>query len=507
MVSIQALGARARAHAASALLVGGVALLAAWRVALVLSGPDADSDAYGHHMIARQILADPSDLGVHWVWLPLFHYLQVPLVAAGATMNTIRFINVGLWAWVPLVLFLRVRRGAGGGAGAAPLDPLRDWTALFAALVCALSPIGMQMGTTAQPEPLFCLCVLGFIVFMDRRAYWSAALLLAAATMLRYEGWAILPVVAALNLAALVPTRLRVRLALPLHVGWRKWLPVAVPVLLIFGWAFARRPYDGAWFGFLTQTREFANGAMGTKSSLDGGFARLAEDLIYYAARVPWRAMGPAVLLVPIGLVRTARTQGPLFFLSYLACLAFLTLTWVMRSSLGLDRHFVVMLPCYATLAANGLAQIVELARDRSRNLRIASYVVATAGGAAALAMTWIALASWMHEWRGALETSWPDRIAVGAYLRTVPPRDVVFCDEATIELLSGMGRERFDRHWVDDPAELARVKEAADRDGAAYVATWMRKLKGLRGVGELVYRPPGETSADEGIGVLKVTR
>src|ERR1700733_7063900 len=90
--------------------VAAVAALAAWRAACVLAGPDVDTDAYAHHMIARAILADPRDLGVHWVWLPLFHYLQVPLVALGGTMDDVRWINVLLSAAVPVVLFGYVRR-------------------------------------------------------------------------------------------------------------------------------------------------------------------------------------------------------------------------------------------------------------------------------------------------------------------------------------------------------------------------------------------------------------
>src|ERR1051326_8651706 len=38
-----------------------VLFLAVWRVAFVLAGPDPDSDAYGHHAIARQILVDPKN--------------------------------------------------------------------------------------------------------------------------------------------------------------------------------------------------------------------------------------------------------------------------------------------------------------------------------------------------------------------------------------------------------------------------------------------------------------
>src|SRR5207253_2299975 len=96
----------------SVALALGVAALAGWRIACVVTGPDVDTDAYAHHMIARAILADPHDLAVHWVWLPLFHYLQVPLVALGGTMDDVRWINVVLSAALPFVLFAYVQRSS-----------------------------------------------------------------------------------------------------------------------------------------------------------------------------------------------------------------------------------------------------------------------------------------------------------------------------------------------------------------------------------------------------------
>src|SRR5271163_4349086 len=84
-------------------------VLALWRGACVLAGPDIDTDAYAHHMIARAILADPGDLAVHWVWLPLFHYLQAPFIAAGGTMNGVRWANVALTALLPVVVFRYVQ--------------------------------------------------------------------------------------------------------------------------------------------------------------------------------------------------------------------------------------------------------------------------------------------------------------------------------------------------------------------------------------------------------------
>src|SRR5580658_7920587 len=131
---------------ACVLAVTTVALLV-WRGACVFAGPDIDTDAYAHHMIARAILADPGDLAVHWVWLPLFHYLQVPFVAAGGSIEGIRWANVALTAALPIVLFEYVRvtcaRRAPAGTAAAP-----EGVALLAALIAATCPIAMQMGTT-----------------------------------------------------------------------------------------------------------------------------------------------------------------------------------------------------------------------------------------------------------------------------------------------------------------------------------------------------------------------
>src|ERR1700732_4692840 len=94
-----------------------VAGLALWRAACVVAGPDIDTDAYAHHMIARAILANPCDLAMHWVWLPFFHYAQVPLVALGGTMQDVRWLNVALTAALPIVVFAYVRRTARAGAG------------------------------------------------------------------------------------------------------------------------------------------------------------------------------------------------------------------------------------------------------------------------------------------------------------------------------------------------------------------------------------------------------
>jgi hypothetical protein len=477
--------------------------LAAWRASCVLAGPDIDSDAYGHHMIARAILADPRDLAVHWVWLPLFHYLQVPLVALGGGMEAVRWANLALAAALPCVLFAYVARTARPG----PSWMVPEAVALLAAVFAAACPISMQMGTTAQPEPLFALLVLGVAIAFERRSYAWAATLLGAAVMLRYEAWASLAAVAAL----LVMDRLPLPRSGDRENDPRRWLVIVLPGALILAWAALRRPVDGRWFGFLGQTKEFANDALRTQGSARA--LDLVRDALYYPVFVPVRVMGAVAALVPFGIVRTVRQQGGRFVLVLAACLGFVTLSWIKRAMLGLDRHFVCIVPLYATFAAQGAAAIADGAASavgRAATERAAALWGRIAGGVlacAALAALVVQLNVWMGYWRDSIARGWPEREAAAAYLRTLPGAPVVFCDEATIEIPSGLDRRRFDRHWIDDPHTWDLVAQEARERGVAYVATWRRKLRGHEHAGDIVFRAGYDPAEEDssGVAVMRV--
>ncbi len=482
--------------------------LAAWRARCVLSGPDVDTDAYAHHMIARAILADPRDLAVHWVWLPLFHYAQVPIVALGGTMDAVRWINLALSAALPVVLFAYLRRTSSPDAIVPP-----DAVALLGALFAAASPIAMQMGTTAQPEPLFALLVLGVAIAFEERRYVATSLLLGAAVMLRYEAWAVLIGIAGI---LVVEPRWRRRVgADPEPATWRKWWAVALPLALILVWAALRRPIDGRWFGFLRDTQSFANDALHENSALDRGVLVLARDALYYPVYVPVRVLGIVLLVVPFGVLRTFRQQGTRFVSVFAACLGFVSFTWIMRSSLGLDRHFTCVVPLYATFAAQGVAAI-SCARARTGGWTAGALTPrvrqAVAIGIAGVLLVGLALHLdlWMGYWRESVLRSWPDRLAVGRYLRALPGRPTVFCDDATVEILSGLDRRRFDRHWLDDPHTWDSVAAEARASGApVYIATWRRKLRGHEAAGDIVLRavdPGVDASRDDvGLAVMRV--
>ncbi len=455
--------------------------LGAWRYACVVAGPDIDTDAYAHHMIARAILADPRDLAVHWVWLPLFHYAQVPLVALGGTLDAVRWFNLVLAAALPVVLFLYVRKTA--RPQESRMAP--EGVALVAALFAAACPIAMQMGTTGQPEPLFALLVLGVAIAFEKERYGWTAALLGAAVMLRYEAWASLGVVAGF---------------VALRRG-RGWVSVAVPVALILAWAVLRRPVDGQWFAFLRQTKQFANDALHQKSGVIG-------DLLYYPVQTAYRVTGATLPLAVLGVIRTIRQQGARFVLVIAACLGFISLTWVTRSSLGLDRHFVCVVPLYAVFSAQGMAVVAD-ALTRWTQQATAGRALGALLAVASLAGLLVQLDVWMGFWRGSIARGWPERKAIATYLDALPAGRTLFCDDATIQLLTRVDRRRFDRHWTDDPHTWDLVHEAARERGPVYVATWRRKLEGHEAEGELSFTAGADPVDPDytGVAVLRVER
>jgi hypothetical protein len=494
---------------ASVIVLAAVTGLLIWRLAFVAAGLDPDSDAYGHHAIARQILVAPRDLSVHWVWLPFFHYAQAFVILLGGSLQTVRYANVLLAAGIPLLLFTLLR-----GHRAPSPDRRVDAGPTVAALLAALSPISMQMGTTGQTEPLFGFLVLSTLLCLSRGRHALAAVALSVAVLLRYEAWSIPPALAAYLLLARTPF-IRARLQ-PTEVpaGKGAWLPVLLPALSILVWASIRRVADGAWFEFLHKTREFANGAMGAKSSFALGPAKVLEDLGKYALDVPWRVVGYPMLLVPFGLVRTLRREGLRFFLVYLALLSFVTLTWLLRSSLGLDRHFVVLVPFYATMIGNGIVAIGAavdgwLKRRASESVHAfaasgASRAALVAGlSCAVLGNTWEILEVWMRDWRNASLGAWPDRREIAAKIRDLD--GLVFCDEPTVEILSGVDRLRFDRRGLDDAKAAGWIAKAIAGSGGrpVYLATWAVKLPKLRVHGPILARSPG-TRGDAGFVLMR---
>lgn len=410
-------------------LLAGLSLL---RLACVRVGPDPDTDAYGHFAIARQLLETPENLKIHWVWLPLYHVVLAPALALGASLDQVRAANALAAAGPALLLFWALARRA-------PNRALERAVAAVAALLTASSPLIMQLGTTGQMEIFFCLLLLLATTLLSERRFGAAAAALSALVLTRYEGWAV---------AAVVGAELVRQHALGRRwPGAGAWACLVAPLACVCGWAALRRLGGEPWFGFIADNQAFAERVIdGVPSGHD-----VLRGLGRYTLAVPFRSFGLALPLVLLGVQRTWRQSGVWFVAPGLAIVAFLTLSSLSRSQLGLDRHFLSVVPFAATWIAHGLARASEwlAARVRARwRLPVGTLFAALSlcVGIGAAQRLRSSFSGWWEQTQSALA----EPRALAELLRGAPASSLIVCDDASVEVLSGLPRSRFIRGPLD---------------------------------------------------------
>lgn len=467
-----------------------ILLLTAWRIYCIGQGPDPDTDAYGHYVIARQLLDTPTNLHIHWVWLPLYHVWLALGVAAGATIDHVRYLNALTSALTPLLLLWLLGRSVADRAAS-----WERWLPALAAALAAAVPLAIELGTTAQPESCFTLLLVAAAALLTRGRLGWAALPLCMLVLLRYEGWA----VAACVTGVLAARRLGGG-ALPRGaIACVVW-----PALLIGSWVVLRRLSGEPWLDFLHQNQSFAESALAAQPR------ELGAELGRVVAGIPkagWLlgALGAA------GLWRGGRREGIWLWALPLSVLGFLTLGWLNRSHLGLARHFVAVLPFGAVYLAHGVAQLAEwLVRWRARlaagrsSRGAARWASARRTGllfgvlASALLLAELGYAAErLGDWLRHTEAALLDRRDAGRFLRSVPEHSLIVCDEASVEVLSGLPRARFVRPYLGHGAANMILALAARQE--LYVLSWAARLDDVLPLGELVY---GERAARGLLGV-----
>lgn len=487
-----------------------VFVTAGWRLMIIQLGPDADSDAYGHHLAARHLFITPANQAVHWVWLPLFHWLQLPVLALGGGIQVVRVLNVVVWALVPLALFgLLTWPHAGRMRGAATAGNVT--TAAGAAAILALSGLGMQLGTTAQPEPLFTLLLIGLCWAMERRRFALGALTLTAMVLVRYEAWAVLCGAGALCVLELWLAREQ---GLRAALG-RSALLVGLPLAAILIWAAVRAPFDGGrWFAFLSDTHDFARKATG---GAEPGLLERLRELLHYALFVAARTLGFGIALAPLGVVRLWREQR-LLLVSGLCVLGFITLGHLTRATLGLERHFVAVLPLYAALMAAGARSLADTIRaalfERERLRWLADTATrdalqVTLSGVLLFGVYGRAL-PWVRHWSETVSTRFAAEAEVARHLDRAPASARIYCENPVLEALVRFRGDHVERGLLDDAAFRERIITAAER-GDAYVAATLERVSLAALPGKIEYRaerpPVREPSPWDGNGDLVVLR
>lgn len=351
-------GARLWEYAAAALLLTAIGVLAAvWHHSQ--GYPLYYGDAEAHLNIARRVVDSrtPGYDQIGTVWLPLPHVLTMPFVRsldlwrsgmAGTIPGVACFVLAGT------LLFGAARLSFGFFAAG-----------LTATLLFALNPNVLYLATTPMTEPAYFAAVAGVMFFTLRGNPVAAALFSCAASLTRYEGWALIPVVA---LVFLITNGWRraflfgaVASLAPLYWLGHNWLYFGNPLEFYNGPGsniqINRGPYPGehdwpkAWLYYRSAVQ------------LCAGWGLLAIGVLGVAAAMYRRAWWPVAILAvsPAFVMLSMHSSNSPIFLPHL---------W--PNSYYNTRYGVAAIPMLAFAGA----ALVSLLPDRSRGVAVAAVVL-----------------------------------------------------------------------------------------------------------------------------------
>jgi hypothetical protein len=446
------------------------------RLVLVFSGPDLDTDAYGHALAGRRMLETPLDLRIHWVWLPLIHVVYAVMTAGGLGLLGVRLLNVAVAASVPWLLFGLLRTALPGPRGDSagserPGEAERELISWLAPVLVALEPISVYLGSSGQPEPIFTALVLGASwAFAKRRGALMGGLL-AAAALVRYEGW-LLPF--AFALVALLERR-----------RWRDVLWLALPALTIAAWVGLQYWSAGEPLHFLRLNAEFV---VASRKSLGEGPPPW-ERALWYLYFVPARHLfGGGFLVAAFGV--GALWRRPLLPLTVplITVLGFLSYGFVTQKHLGLDRHAMVLVPLYAVAMASGTAHLTGLfARG------VGVHAGWTRGGGVALLLSVLTLSElapralyWVRDVR-----SFEPHLAKAAAVLAHADAPRVYCDLGVAEVLSNLPPQRFLRFRLND-VSVWQLEQDLRTFPAVWAVSKRERLAHLVGAGRVIWEGGG---------------
>lgn len=330
-----------------------------------------------------------------------------------------------------------------------------DDAALVAALGLALSPLHVQASTTAASEAPFLVLLLGAIdlLLSDRLA--GSALLLAAAGMVRYDGWLYVPLLAGWLLLRRVP--------LP-----RIALFCAIAVLPVPLWLWQNARFSGDWLAPIHH--------------IDRDHQNLSATAIAWFGQVRWRAYclvywPLAVLLIStplLGLLSLAgaaralwrRTRGfELAAIAWIPAAYFTFRAVVLADFRPLSRFAMVAAALSLPFAWSALAEIPGRLRAAAAAIAAAFLVGTPVALALASAGRNGALAEWARP-ISPVSTVPPGIAQASRWLRAnARADDVLLLDcawhylDIPLEFSSGMPDDRIVRlRWPDFDERIVRT-------------------------------------------------
>jgi len=454
-----------------------LALIVSWttmlRLRLIAAGPDPDIDAYLHFHIGMRLVSEHVGLEGHWVWLPLWHFVDAAVFALGGGIVVVRYLSVAFTAATAFVLTGLLRHHLTAHPAEAPwLVAAERMIPFVAGASFALWPLNLRGGASAEPEAFFQLVlVLAAFAWQARRPL-AAGFALSVAVMLRYEAW---PLVAAFAGLWWFGGR-----------GLRAAFAWVLPAGVVALWCVVHRVGTGEWLRFVRDNHTYVDEAWREFRIAEQPLLRVRLAPLWYGVLLPAEALRRwAVWLVP-GVVWLLRRGPKALVVSSAMLLATVTMVWVTRRNLGLERHFAALIPAYATMAAAGLVVAVAYVAERlgARFLRAAVGValVVTLQGF----VRWRTASAVASYQRAATLAHRSERAVADILRRQSLPDATVFSQNAAVTVFAGLPLSRY----VDrDPARLRDVDLLVE--SVHHGEVWV------------VARPDQTTALHEGIEVM----
>lgn len=413
---------------------------------------DFDTDAYAHYVIAKELLINPFNFGINWVWLPLYHYLLTFAIKLHLSFEGVRLFNLISWIVINFILFFYLRFHS---------QKERSFVPVVSFIFSITFPVGMFYATSAQYETFFVLLLLLFAIFAERQKYFVASIFLCMAVLTRYEAWFVLIITSVYIFYKYFRYHNLIYLKQLFQLSF---LPSAAILL----WAILRLPYDGKFFGFLFETKEFVSGALG-KLHPSASDSIKWYDFFYYVFYIPFLMMTVNIAFVFAGIKRMWR-EYRFLFLSGVAVIFFISLSYVLKTNLGLFRHFIPALIIYSVLCAVGIEEVSLYLKKKFFQSRfillIANYLVVIC-----VVIQLSVVLYWGYIWTKTYEEGFPEKQEIAEFIRTLPPDSKILTNDAVVKVLSGLLYERFDNYWLTgEERTFIYLNELKKRSTGVYI-------------------------------------
>lgn len=424
----------------------GIILLYLFLQGMYISAfPDSDVDAYVHFIAARILSQHPLDLAAHWVWLPFYHYVLVIFVLLGLSFQTVRLFSVASWFASALLLRNMVNEKT---------NEQDSLVTLLAVSFFLFMPTAIVSASSVEPEAFFTFLMLASVYNGQKERFWLAGLTLGLACLIRYEAWIM---AIAFILFIWIKQKFSIRAFFRSGAVWLK----IFPALFLAAWFFAKWHFYRDGSAFLTGTKSFAESYTDVKPEYFFSWLQWLFDATFYMLYIPLLASGPFLYFAYRGVKKTVR-HFPLLATVSLACLFFISCAWWFRYTLGLFRHFTVILPFFSICLSYGLSEQhkKKLARlavlNEEQRARAARTYSRGRIGFALLVVVLLGIGSVL--WKGHLDAFFADRREMAAAVAALPDSVSILCCDNTVEIFSNKNARQFSRLWADTSAYSVRM-------------------------------------------------